>query len=134
MQYAIVICGGKQYKVSVGQEILVDKLNQEVGKPYAFDRVLLVRNGEDVLLGNPYVTQVQVLGKVVGEAKGDKITISKFKAKVHYRKKIGFRPLYSKILIESISVNGKSSAPAPAKKRKSSGPKAKTAVNRENKS
>lgn len=104
MQYAVIASGGKQYKVSVGEEILVDKLDGEKGKIYSFPQVLLVRDNDDIMLGKPFITQAQVLGKILDEIKGDKITISKFKAKVHYRRRIGFRPLYSKVKIESISL------------------------------
>lgn len=118
MKYAIVASGGKQHKVSVGQELLVDRLNIEAGKPYTFEQVLLVRNDEDILVGNPYVSGAEVKGIVLDETKGDKITISKFKAKVHYRRKMGFRALYSKVKIESILL-GKHTAPKKKKTKKS---------------
>lgn len=107
MNYAIIATGGKQYQVSVGQEILVDKLDGEKGKSYTFDQVLLIRNDDGISIGRPYVDGGKVKGLLLDEVKGDKITISKFKAKVHYRRRMGFRPLYSKLKIESISVNGK---------------------------
>lgn len=107
MQYAVVESCGKQFKVNVGQELLIDRQKVAVGKPFAFDRVLLIRDGGEIILGTPYVNNAQVLGKVISELKGDKVTTSKFKAKVNYRRKIGFRHSYSKILIESISLKGK---------------------------
>lgn len=121
MEYAVISSGGKQYKVSVGQEILVDKLSLEKGKNFVFPYVLLVRNDENILIGNPYVAQAKVAGKVVDEIKGDKITVSKFKAKVRYRRKIGFRPLYTKVRIESILPNGKKTlSPQKAKRQRKS--------------
>src|SRR3972149_5809438 len=114
MKYAIVASGGKQYKVSADQEILVDNLNIDKGKAYVFNQVLLLRDDDNILIGNPYVSGCEIKGKVVDVVKGDKVTISKFKGKVHYRRKMGFRPLYSKVKIESISIS-KHSAPKKEK-------------------
>lgn len=108
MKYAIVVSGGKQYKVSEGEEIKIDKLKAIKGDKYPFQQILLIRSDDDIAIGTPYVTKGEVMGKIIGEEKGEKITISKFKAKVHYRRKMGFRPLYTKVKIESISL--KSSA------------------------
>lgn len=104
MKYAIISSGGKQYKVSVGDEILVDKLDSEKGKAYVFPQVLMIRNDEDILIGSPTVPNATVMGQVSDQVKGKKISIFKFKAKVNYRRKMGFRPLYSKVKIESISI------------------------------
>lgn len=108
MKYAIVVSGGKQYKVSVGDEILVDKLNTDKGKSFIFPQVLLVRDDDNIVIGSPYISQANVCGRVLDKVKGDKVTISKFKAKVHYRRKMGFRPLYSKVKIESIALKKRS--------------------------
>lgn len=104
MKYAVITTGGKQFKVSIGEEILVDKLAAAVGKTYNFDKVLLIRNEDDIILGSPYIADAVVVAKVLEDLKGDKITILKFKAKVHYRRKMGFRPLYSKVKIEDIKL------------------------------
>ncbi len=105
MKYAVVVSGGKQYKVNEGQEILMDKLAASKDEKFSFPQVLLFKDGDNVIIGTPYVGEVKVVGKMMGDEKGDKITISKFKAKVHYRRKMGFRPLYSRIRIESISLS-----------------------------
>lgn len=110
MKYAVIATGGKQVKVNEGEEILVDKLVVDNGKAFHFDKVLLIRDADDIILGSPYIVGAQVTAKVLGDVKGEKITIAKFKAKVHYRRKIGFRPLYSKVKIESIKFS------APKKK------------------
>lgn len=109
MKYAVVVSGGKQYIVNEGEEFLVDKLDVVKDAKYTFPQVLLVRDEEKLLIGTPYVDEAEVSGKVLDIVKGDKITISKFKAKVHYRRKMGFRPVLTKIKIESISADGKSS-------------------------
>lgn len=105
MKYAILQSGGKQYKVSEGDEILVDKLDSEKGKLYEFPQVLMVRNDEELLIGTPTVSNATVTGQVSDPVKGKKLYIYKYKAKVHYRRKMGFRPLYTKVKIESISLN-----------------------------
>lgn len=104
MKYAIIQTGGKQYKVSEGQEILIDRLNGQKSEAILFSDILLIRTDEETLIGNPYVVGGSVKGKVIGEVKGEKVTVSKFKAKVHYRRKIGFRHSLSKVKIESIDI------------------------------
>lgn len=102
MQYAVIKTGGKQHKVSEGEEILVDKLCVKEGSQIDFPEVLLVRRDNEVAIGDPLVKEGKVTGKVIGIVKGKKIRVSKFKAKVRYRRTIGFRPLYTKVLIEKI--------------------------------
>lgn len=104
MKYAVIKTGGKQYKVHEGEEILVDKLKITAGSKYIFPEVLFVRDEDKIHIGNPHVAKAGVTGKVMGDVKGKKITVTKFKAKVHYRKRMGFRPQYSKVLIEAIKL------------------------------
>ena len=108
MNYAIVQIGGKQYKVTQGQEITVDKQAVTKDTKMNLSSVLMVHSDEEVLIGNPYVSDAVVTAKVIGDVKGDKIRVSKFKAKVHYRRSTGFRPQYTKILIEKISLPARS--------------------------
>ncbi len=112
MKYAVIKIGGKQYKVSEGDEILVDRLDVKVGDDYFFQEVLLIKDSERLEVGNPCLEGARVLGKVVEHLKGRKMTVAKFKAKVRYRRKIGFRPLYTKIRIESISIGSTKEKPA----------------------
>lgn len=107
MNYAVISSGGKQYNVKEGEQLLVEKLSLKKGDQVVFDKVLLYRNEKDILIGQPYVTGVKVIGKIVQEEKGKKIDVIKYKAKVRYRRKIGFRPIYSRVLIESIISDGK---------------------------
>lgn len=100
-KYAIVRIGGKQYRVSEGQEILVDKISDPKKVEVA---VLLVADGEKVSVGKPLVKSALVKIKVISEVeKGKKVEVYKFKAKSRYRKHIGFRPQYTKLLIEKIA-------------------------------
>src|SRR3990167_8298756 len=102
-KYAVIRIGGKQYKVTEGEEILVDKLVEpnlpaQAGKLEA--EVLLAVDGDKVQVGKPRVKGVKVSLKVVTEMeKGKKIEVYKFKAKSRYRKHIGFRPQYTSILV-----------------------------------
>ncbi len=99
--YAVVKIRGKQYKVSQGDEILVPGIE---GKEILsnFDVLLKVKNGS-VVIGKPYLKSDTLKMKVLSEGvRGDKITVFKYKAKSRYRKKIGFREIFTKLLIESI--------------------------------
>ena len=98
-RYAIVKINGHQYRISEGQEILVDKLN---GKPES--KILLVVDNGKVLLGKPEVEKAKVSYKVLKDEKGVKIDVRKYKSKSRYRKHIGFRPKYTRLLVEKISI------------------------------
>lgn len=102
MKYAVIKTGGKQYKVSEGDVIEVDKL--EVGKDnkIEFDSVLLKVTDAGAKIGNPNIKGEKVEAKLVEQKKGEKVKVSKFKAKVRYRRVTGFRPSLSKISIEKI--------------------------------
>lgn len=102
MNYAVIQTGGKQYKVTSGSEILIDKKSITQGAEIIFPEVLLFRDEDNVLIGNPFVAKIKVIGKVMDHIRGEKIEIMKFKAKVRYRRKIGFRPDFTKVKIEKI--------------------------------
>ena len=104
--YAIVETGGKQYKVSPGQTIEVDRLAVE-GDSIELDRVYLVAEGDKVTLGRPTIAGAKVIADVVGEGKKDKVIVFKFKPKVRYRRKKGHRQPYTRLAIKEIVV-GKS--------------------------
>lgn len=108
-KYAVIKIGGQQFKVSEGQKILVGKLkdvNLPAGKAGKVEpEVLLVADGEKVKVGKPKVAGAKVVLKVVAEVKkGEKIEIYKFKAKARYRKHTGFRPQYSELLVDKITI------------------------------
>jgi large subunit ribosomal protein L21 len=99
-KYAVIRVGGKQYKVSEGKEILVDKLIDP--KKFEVETLLLV-DGDKVKVGKPVIKDAKIKTKVVTELeKGKKIEIYKFKAKSRYKRHTGFRPQYTRLLIESI--------------------------------
>ena len=98
-KYAVIKISGHQYKVSEGEELLVDKIKDE--KKTA--EVLLVSDGEKLSVGKPLVSGAKVTFKILGEEKGEKIEILKYKAKSRYRRHTGFRASYTKIQILKIT-------------------------------
>lgn len=102
MQYAVIQTGGKQYKVTPGMVLEVDRLKGVKNGEVSFDKVLLTVEDGEFKLGNPYILNLVVNAKVLGEVRGEKLRVSKFKAKSKYRKTIGFRADYTKVQIEGI--------------------------------
>ncbi len=100
---AIFVTGGKQYKVSEGDVIYVEKLNLE-GDTVEFDNVLMTIDGDNVTIGTPVVESAKVTAKLVKNGKSKKILVFKFKAKKNYRRRQGHRQPYTKLQIEKISV------------------------------
>ncbi len=101
MKYAVVETGGKQYRVSEGDVIRVEKLNIDAGNEVELDKVLLV-GGEETKVGAPYVDGAKVTAEVVKNGKGKKIIVFKYKAKKNYRRKQGHRQPYTELKITSI--------------------------------
>ncbi len=99
--YAIIATGGKQYKVSEGDVIKVEKLDAEVGAKVTFDDVLLV-GGDTVKVGTPTVGGAKVEASVVSEGKAKKVIVYKYKRKTGYHKKNGHRQLFTQVKIDSI--------------------------------
>ncbi len=99
---AIFVTGGKQYKVSEGDVIFVEKLNAE--GDVTFDNVLMLIDGENTTIGTPKVEGATVSAKVVKTGKSKKILVFKMKPKKNYRRRQGHRQPYTKIQIEKISV------------------------------
>ncbi|HJI31259.1 MAG TPA: 50S ribosomal protein L21 [Lachnospiraceae bacterium] len=102
MKYAVIATCGKQYKVSEGDVIKVEKLGVADGETVTFDKVLLVSDGETVI-GNPTIAGASVTASVVCEGKDKKVVVYKYKRKTGYHKKNGHRQLFTKVKIESIN-------------------------------
>ncbi len=102
MKYAVVRSGGKQYKVSEGDIVEVDRLKVEAGASYAFPEVLLSVTDGKVVVGTPHLSGVVVKGKVLEQKKAKKVRVATFKAKARVRKVRGFRALITRVQIESI--------------------------------
>ncbi len=101
---AIIVTGGKQYKVAEGDILFIEKLEAEAGATVKFDQVLAIIDGEKATFGAPVVEGASVEATVVKNGKGKKIRIFKYNAKKGYRKRQGHRQPYTKVEIGKISV------------------------------
>lgn len=96
--YAVVEVGGRQYRVAPGDEIYVEKLDAEAGSELKLP-VLLLSSDDGVMVGKPHVDGRELSARVVGDEKGDKLTVFKYTPKKRYRKKTGHRQTYTKLKI-----------------------------------
>ena len=101
---AVIVTGGKQYAVSEGDVLFIEKLGVEAEETVKFDQVLAVLDGENSKIGAPVVEGAAVEAKVVKNGKGKKITVFKYKAKKNEKKKIGHRQPYTKVEITKIAL------------------------------
>jgi large subunit ribosomal protein L21 len=100
--YAVIITGGKQYRVSPGENVRVEKLEAAAGEQVSMDKVLLVSDGETVHVGAPYVPGGRVTATVKEHGRGDKVTTVKMRRRKHYQKRIGHRQHYTLLQIDTI--------------------------------
>jgi len=101
--HAIIVTGGKQYKVSEGETLFIEKLPVEAGDTITFDQVLAILDGDNATIGAPTVAGATVEASVVKNGKGKKIRIFKYNPKKGYRKRQGHRQPYTKVEIKKIS-------------------------------
>ncbi|MGB0734147.1 MAG: 50S ribosomal protein L21 [Pontibacterium sp.] len=101
--YAVIVSGGKQYRVSEGQTVKLEKLTADQGSSVEFDRVLLVADGEDIKVGAPVVEGAKVTAEVVEHGRGKKVQILKFKRRKHHMKRQGHRQWFTEVKITGIS-------------------------------
>jgi len=101
--YAVIVSGGKQYRVQEGQTLKLEKLTAEQGANVEFDRVLLVGNGDDIKVGAPVVEGAKVTAEVVEHGRGKKVQILKFKRRKHHMKRQGHRQWYTEVKITGIN-------------------------------
>ena len=113
--YAIVRCGGRQEKASVDDVLTVDRLTGEVGSILTLS-VLLVVDGDQVVTDPEELGRYQVAAEIVGDARGPKINMIRYKNKTGYRRRLGHRQRYTQVKITGISKGGASKAKAPASK------------------
>lgn len=100
--YAIIKTGGKQYRVSEGDAIFVEKLAAAEGEVVTFDEVIAVSKEDALVVGKPFVEGAKVTAKVEKQGKARKILVFKYKAKANYRKRQGHRQPFTKVVIEKI--------------------------------
>jgi large subunit ribosomal protein L21 len=104
--YAVIMSGGKQYRVSEGDVIHVEKLKAELGGPVEFNDVLLVQTEAKTYIGQPLVQGASVTGTLESQGKDDKVLVFKYKKKKQYRRTRGHRQHHSEVRIAKINVAG----------------------------
>lgn len=101
--YAVIQTGGKQYRVSEGDSLKVEKLPAEVGDNLDLEQVLMVVDGDSVTLGKPYLEGGKVTATVEGHGRGEKVRIIKFRRRKHHLKRQGHRQWFTQLKITGIS-------------------------------
>ncbi|MBU3825923.1 MAG: 50S ribosomal protein L21 [Candidatus Anaerobiospirillum merdipullorum] len=101
--YAVIICGGKQHKVSEGDIVSVELLDAEAGSTIDLDKVLLISDGTDIKVGSPFIEGAKVSAEVVGVQGGEKVKIVKFRRRKHHQKVTGHRQWYTVLKITGIT-------------------------------
>ena len=102
-KFAVIKTGGKQYKVSEGLRLKVEKLESDEKKPVSFEEVLLVADEKNVSVGTPTVSGAKVTAKVLGDGRAKKVSVVKYKPKSRYRRRLGHRQHYTEVQIEKIA-------------------------------
>jgi large subunit ribosomal protein L21 len=108
--YAVIETGGKQYRVELGSEIAVDRMDLDAGSTFEFERVLLVADGDDAAIGTPVVSGATVRADVVRQDRGEKLVVFKYRPKARRRVKHGHRQDQTVLRIAEIAFNGRSAA------------------------
>tara|TARA_B110000008_G_C16560531_1_gene400048 strand:+ start:203 stop:583 length:381 start_codon:yes stop_codon:yes gene_type:complete len=101
--YAVVVTGGKQYRVEEGQTLKVEKLEVATGEALDLEKVLMIGNGDDVKIGAPVVDGAKVTAEVINHGRHKKVKIMKFKRRKHHMKQMGHRQWFTEIKITSIA-------------------------------
>lgn len=101
--WAVIKTGGKQYKVTEGDTIVVEKLDGEKDVKISFDKILAIGDGK-ITIGTPFVDKAKVNAKIIDNFRGNKIRVVKFRAKSKYLRQTGHRQSLSKVLIEKIQI------------------------------
>jgi large subunit ribosomal protein L21 len=102
--YAVIKTGGKQHRISEGEVLAIEKIAGDKGEQVIFDQVLMVVNEGDVRIGAPLVEGVKVVGEILAQTKGTKLTVFKMKRRKVYQKKTGHRQPLTSMKIKEISV------------------------------
>lgn len=100
--YAIILTGGKQYRVSEGDTVLVERLNEDVEKEMVFDKILMIRHDEKATIGTPIVKDAKVIAEIVRQCRGPKIIVFKKHSKKGYKKTQGHRQDLTELKIKKI--------------------------------
>ena len=103
MSFAVIKTGGKQYLVSEGKKLKIEKLETEEGKEVVFNEVLLLEGKNKLEIGSPLLTGAKVTGKVLKQGRADKIVVFKYKPKKRYKKKQGHRQSFTEVEITRVN-------------------------------
>lgn len=106
MTLAVIKTGGKQYLVSPGQKIKIEKINKKEGEEIVFEEVLLLKDGEKIEIGTPLVKGAKVIGKILKQGKAKKIIVFKYKPKNRYKVKKGHRQPFTEVEIIKVERSG----------------------------
>lgn len=101
--YAVIKTGGKQHKVTVGEKLKVELIPAEIGSKVTLSEVLMVANGENVVIGTPVVANATVEATVIAQGRHKKVRIFKMQRRKHYQKRQGHRQYYTELKIEAIN-------------------------------
>ena len=101
--YAIIVTGGKQYKVEAGEAVFIEKLDVEAGDEVVFDKVIAVGKEDGIVVGAPYVDGATVTAKAVKNGKAKKVVVFTYKPKKNEKRKMGHRQPYTKVEISAIN-------------------------------
>ncbi len=100
--HAVIKTGGKQYRVSAGDKLNIETLPGEVGSELLFDQVLMISDGEDIAVGQPFIDGAKVTATLLEHGRGDKVRIIKFKRRKHYMRRQGHRQNYTRVEITGV--------------------------------
>ncbi len=100
--YAVIQNGGKQYRVSTGEEVKLEKIEGAPGDTITFDRVLITSDGEETRVGKPYLENTRVVGQITAQGKNRKVVVFKYKRRKGYRRKRGHRQDFTLVRVENI--------------------------------
>lgn len=101
--YAIIETGGKQYRVSAGDKLRLEKIHAEEGEQVSFDKVILLGKDDGPLIGTPYIDGAVVTAKILEHGKDDKVIVFKYRRKKNYRKFRGHRQQYTLVQVDGIT-------------------------------
>ena len=100
--YAVIKTGGKQYRVSDGDTVKVEKLSVDEGAAVTLDEVLMIADGDNIKVGDPYIKGSKVTAEVKTQGRGKKVEIIKFRRRKHHDKRMGHRQAFTELLITGI--------------------------------
>lgn len=103
--YAVIKTGGKQYRVSAGEKLKIERIPADVGSEVVLDQILMVADGDAVSVGAPLVAGASIKATILAHGRGDKVHIFKMRRRKHYRKSQGHRQDYTEIRIDNIAAN-----------------------------